>query len=86
MKRGNQGGGQQSQSTTRPGRSMRIPCQALKCGGWREAELTPLGPAGDGLKPEQCVPPPLIHRTPKRWRAGGGRCCSQCCYEKTPAK
>jgi len=44
--------------------------EVLECGGWRGTGLTPLWTACGGSKRKRCVPSPLTHRTPKRWRAG----------------
>jgi hypothetical protein len=38
--------------------------------GWRGTGLTPLWMAWGGPKRKRCVPSPLTHRTPERWRAG----------------
>ena len=46
--------------------------EVLECGGWRGTGLTPLWQARGGPKRKRCVPSPLTHRTPKRWRAGRG--------------
>ncbi len=42
--------------------------QVLECGGWRGMGLTPLSGARRHRKPKRCVPSPLTHRTPRRWR------------------
>ena len=44
----------------------------LECGGWRGTGLTPLsGGRNRSRSPhatKRCVPPPLTHRSPRRWR------------------
>lgn len=44
--------------------------QVLECGGWRGTGLTPLLQPGGPPHPKRCVPPPLTHRTPRRYRGG----------------
>ena len=46
--------------------------EVLECGGWRGTGLTPLWMACGGPKRKRCMPSPLTHRTPKRWRADRG--------------
>ena len=44
--------------------------EVLECGGWGGTGLAPLWLVCGWPASKRCVPPPLTHRTPKRWRAG----------------